>query len=112
MLSLWSRYGNGQLAVVDQSMNVSLSVDRVGDDRFFLAWQGDGTMVPYDRTDCSTFVTIEMCGDPFRVPVACTVDKPSAVLAIEFIVRHGARDPKLHWALMDSIPFAAGWYDA
>jgi len=35
-----------------------------------------------------------MGGDPFRIPVACTVDKASAVRAMEFACRQGKQDPR------------------
>ena len=112
LLSLWSRYGNGQIHVHDQNLKVSLGVDYVGEGRFFLDWHGDGRMVPYDGTACATFATIDMGGDPFRVPFACTLDKSTAARAIEYTARHGERDPGLHWTPMDDVPFAVGWYDA
>lgn len=110
LISLWSRYDIGQLFIFDNK-KVSLSVEYMDNDRFFLDWHNDGRLVVYDGSDCQDFFTTEMAGEPFYVPLACTVDKQTAIETIQFLVANHQKNPVLNWVKMDDVPFKKGWYD-
>ena len=111
ILSCWSIYGNGQLHLDSGDEKISLSVEYMGPNQYFLDWHYDGRMVPYDGSSCDEYRTIEMGGDPFRVPLACTVDTHTAIRALTYSTKYRQRDPQINWELMDNVPFSANWYD-
>lgn len=111
LLSAWSCYGDGQLGLSDVESGLSVSVIYVGNKHFFLDWHGDGRMVVYDGSGTESYVTTEMGGDPFRIPLACLVDGTTAEAALSYAARYKARDPTLNWVLMGDVPFEVGWFD-
>lgn len=111
LLSAWSLYGNGQLGLSDTESGLSVSVNYVGNNHFFLDWHNDGRMVVYDGSGTESYVTTDMGGDPFRIPLACLVDGATAEGALRFAATHKTRDPRLNWVRMDDVPFDIGWFD-
>ena len=111
LLSNWSHFGSGELALTDTESGLSLSLMYVGNDRFFLDWHRDGRMVVFSGGDTTEFVTTEMGGDPFRIPKACLVSGEAALAALSYAVTNKGRDPSLTWRRMDEVPFAVGWFD-
>lgn len=108
--SYWQQGGNGQ-ALLCIAGHPCLSILQPGDGRFFLELLLQDRLVPYDGGSCKEFLVTEMGGDPFRVPLACTVTPAVAASALADFVRTRRKPGDIRWVPMGEVPFKAGWYD-
>ena len=108
--SYWQQGGNGQalLSVADRP-GLTIMQPEVG--RFFLELFFEDRLVPYDGGSCEEFLVTEMGGDPFRVPLACTVTPSIAASVLAEFVRTRRQPGGVCWVPMGDVPFEIGWYD-
>ena len=106
----WRQGGNGQ-ALLSIAGRPCLSILQPGAGRFFLELLLQDRLVPYDGGSCTEFLITEMGGDPFRVPLACTLKPAVAALALAEFVRTRRQPGGICWVHMGEVPFKEGWYD-
>lgn len=108
--SYWQQGGSGQ-ALLSIGGQPCLSIMQPGPGQFFMELFLRDRLVPYDGGSCEAFVVTEMGGDPFRVPLACTVTPKVAASALAEFVQTRREPTGIRWVPMGDVPFQAGWYD-
>lgn len=108
--SYWQQGGSGQ-ALLSIGGQPCLSIMQPGPGRFFMELFLGDRLVPYDGSSCEAFLVTEMGGDPFRVPLACTVTPAVVASALAEFVRTRRQPAGICWVPMADVPFQVGWYD-
>jgi hypothetical protein len=100
-LGYWHAGGNGEAALEGEDGRLLLSIKQPVAGRFFVLRLDDWT-VPYDGGPCDALLEDESGGNPFWIPVACTIGTEDAVRVLSHFV--ATRE------LWSGVPWRS-WYD-
>ena len=102
----WHAGGNGEAVLTDTGSCAMLCVKQPPEtDRFLLTFIHNATYaVPHIGGAFDDFVMDERGGDPFRVPVACLVDRATAASAVVCFVETSSMMDTVSWVQWDDLP--------